>query len=119
MIENTPASALSDDQQDMLNQIEDNSWWFQYRAKVIVGLMNKYFDKVTQTVDIGGGNGYTTSVALQNGFKMSLLEPSEGACINAKKRGIDAHVGTLTDGYPKNNTYSQVLLLDVYNGIVD
>ena len=54
MIENTPASALSDDQQDMLNQIEDNSWWFQYRAKVIVGLMNKYFDKVTQTVDIGG-----------------------------------------------------------------
>lgn len=117
MIENTPASALSDDQQDMLNQIEDNSWWFQYRAKVIVGLMNKYFDKVTQTVDIGGGNGYTTSVALQNGFKMSLLEPSEGACINAKKRGIDARVGTLTDEYPKNNTYSQVLLLDVLEHI--
>lgn len=116
---NNQKTVFSDDTQNMLFQMEADSWWFQYRAKVIVGLMKKYFDETIKTIDIGGGNGYTTAVAKQKGFNMGLLEPSEGACQNAQKRGIDAHAGMLTDEYPKDGEYGQVLLLDVLEHIED
>lgn len=116
---NDQKTVFSDDDQNILFQMEADSWWFQYRAKVIVGLMKKYFDKTTKTMDIGGGNGYTTAVAKQKGFCMGLLEPSEVACRNAQKRGIDSHAGMLTDEYPKDGEYGQVLLLDVLEHIED
>lgn len=116
---NDRKTVFSDRAQDTLFQIEADSWWFQYRAKVITGLMERYFDKSTKTVDVGGGNGYTTAVAKQKGFDMSLLEPSEGACKNAMKRGIDAQVGMLTEEYPVDGEYKQTLLLDVLEHIED
>ena len=79
----------------------------------------RYFDKNAKTVDVGGGNGYTTAVAKQKGFDMSLLELSEGACKNAMKRGIDAHAGMLTKEYLTDGEYKQVLLLDVLEHIED
>lgn len=116
---NDQKTVFSDNTQNMLFQMEADSWWFQYRAGVIVGLMKKYFDKNAKTIDIGGGNGYTTAVAKQKGFNMELLEPSEAACRNARKRGIDSHAGMLTGEYPDDGEYGQVLLLDVLEHIED
>lgn len=116
---NDEETVFSDEIQDILFQMETNSWWFQYRAKVITGLMSSFFDKKTQTIDVGGGNGYTTAVAKKKGFNMALLEPSERACKNAAKRGIDAHTGMMTDDYPNDNEYKQVLLLDVLEHFED
>lgn len=110
-------TAFDDRTQDQLFQIEDGSWWFQYRAEVIVTLMCRYFDKYVQTEDIGGGNGYTTSAAAENGFWMQLLEPSERACKNAELRGINALCGVLSEDYPDDGAYNQVLLLDVLEHI--
>lgn len=116
---NDEKTFFTDDMQDALYQIESNSWWFQYRAKVITGLMEKYFDKSQKTVDVGGGNGYTTTVAQQSGFNMGLLEPSEEACKHAVQRGLDAKAGTLNEEYPGDGEYRQVLLLDVLEHIED
>ncbi len=116
---NDDKTVFSDETQDILYQMEANSWWFQYRAKVIIGLMHKHFYNQNMTVDVGGGNGYTTSITQLEGFKISLLEPSESACKNAEKRGIESHAGMLTDYYPKDGEYKQVLLLDVLEHIED
>lgn len=112
-------TVFSDEEQDILFQLEANSWWFQYRARVITGVMKRYFDPQLKTVDVGGGNGYTTSIAQQMGFSVALLEPSVRACENATKRGIDAHAGLMTDEYPNDNDFVQVLLLDVLEHIED
>jgi SAM-dependent methyltransferase len=112
-------TVFSDKTQDMLFQMEADSWWFQYRAKVITGLMSRYYEKSTKTVDVGGGNGYTTMIAQRSGFEMSLLEPSEEACRNARKRGIEAHAGLMTRDYPDDGMYEQALLLDVLEHIED
>ena len=48
---------------------------------------------------------------------MELLEPSKEACRNAKKRSISAHVGMLLDNYPNDETYGQLLLLDLLEHI--
>ena len=117
--ENDNRTVFSDEVQDDLFKIEADSWWFQYRAKLITGLMDKYFKRDVKTVDIGGGNGYTTAIAQKKGFNMALLEPSETACRNALKRGIDAHIGMLTEEYPEDGVYEQVLLLDVLEHIED
>ena len=113
------STVFSDDLQDKLFKIEADSWWFQYRAKVITGLMKQHYDMNVMTVDIGGGNGYTTAVAKRKGYNMGLLEPSEGACANARKRGIDAHAGMMTEQYPDDGSYHQALLLDVLEHIED
>ena len=42
---NEVETAFSEEQQNRLFSIEDKSWWFGYRAKVILMLLNKYFSK--------------------------------------------------------------------------
>lgn len=113
------STAFDSSTQNKLFRIEEDSWWFQYRSKIIVNLMRRFFDQCIQTTDIGGGNGFTTSVAAKNGFSMQLLEPSEEACRNAKRRGINATCGVMTEDYPVDHSYHQVLLLDVLEHLED
>lgn len=46
-------TAFSDETQGELMDLEDNSWWFTYRAEIIIGLMDRYFSKNKRTLDIG------------------------------------------------------------------
>ena len=117
---NAGATAFSDEQQDGLMDLEDDSWWFSYRAQVIIDRMDKFFDKSKITVDVGGGNGYTSGKAQKIGYKMGLIEPSFTACKNAKHRKIDTVCcGTVTDDSIYDNSIDQMLLLDVLEHIED
>ena len=108
---------FSSDVQNNLFEIEDKSWWFQYRAKVIESFASVYFDKTKLTVDIGGGNGYTTSILSKLGFNMGLLEPSYQACVNGKKRQIPyVKNGSIED---MDHPIDQYMLLDVLEHIED
>ena len=79
---------FSSQQQDMLFALEDESWWFTYRIRLIEKLLEKYFTKMLPLIDLGGGNGYS-AITLQNaGWNVSLLEPSAEGCSNARKRGV-------------------------------
>lgn len=113
------STVYSEKEQRTLFDLEQNSWWFKYRARVIVGLMRRYYNNKVPTIDVGGGNGYTTFVAAQNGFAMELLEPSSSACEHARERGITSTCGMLSDDYPPDSSYGQVLLLDVMEHIED
>ena len=113
----TPSTAFSDKQQQNLFLIEDNSWWFQYRATVIISLMKQFFNPLKTTFDIGGGNGYTTSVAQKAGFQMALIEPSQQACQNALKRGIQRVTCGTIENVALDASLEQILLLDVLEHI--
>ncbi len=76
--------SFSDKVQDGLFALEDTSWWFRYRAGVISLFAKKYLLKNRDTFDVGAGNGYTTMCMQKKGYRMVLLEPSYGACRNAK-----------------------------------
>ncbi len=103
--------------QDTLFAIEDTSWWFQYRAQVLIDMAERYFVREVETLDIGGGNGYTTSRLQQAGFRTALIEPSYEACIHAKQRGIPrCFCGELNDF---DEPISQCMMLDVLEHIED
>jgi SAM-dependent methyltransferase len=69
-------------------QIEDESFWFNYRNRVLIFLINKY--KFGNTfLDVGGGNGFVSSELFKNNINVILLEPGFEGCLNAKKRGVE------------------------------
>lgn len=113
-------SAFTDEMQDNLLQVEDGSWWFEYRAKVIITLAKMFFERDAMTIDIGGGNGYTTSVLMKNGFRVGLVEPNIHACKNARRRGIDTVCcGIVSDETISDGSVDQCMLLDVLEHIQD
>lgn len=116
--ENDVKSKFSDAAQDDLFGIEDTSWWFQYRARVIERIAHDFFKKERCLFDVGGGNGYTTYHLQELGYDSALLEPSPAACINAKKRGLRTVIcGTLAEDTVKDASMKQITILDVLEHI--
>ncbi len=108
---------FSAEAQDELFSTEDISWWFQYRAQVLIDMAERYFVRETEILDIGGGNGYTTSRLQQAGFQTALLEPSYEACLHAKQRGVPRCFCGVLDDY--DEPIQQCMLLDVLEHIED
>lgn len=115
--ETTVASAFSKEMQDSLFVTEDSSWWFQYRAQVLIDMAERYFSREVETLDIGGGNGYTTSRMQHAGFLTALLEPSYEACRHARMRGVPRCFCGELDDYDEQ--ISQCMMLDVLEHIED
>lgn len=114
------ASKFSAEAQNDLFEIEDTSWWFQYRSQVICQIANKFLRKEHSIFDVGGGNGYTTNKMAAEGYSMALLEPSPAACWNAKRRGLRTVIcGTLEQETVIDDSMEQLLLLDVLEHIED
>lgn len=113
-------TAFSKEQQDDLYCLEDQSWWFRYRSIVIIKLLDCHFDKEKMTLDIGGGNGYTTLQAMKSGYRVGLMEPSAEACRHAMERGIpNVCCGTLNECSMADGSIEQMMLLDVLEHIED
>ena len=113
-------TGFSEEDQDALYELEDVSWWFRYRADVIFHMAEKYLSSNKITLDVGGGNGYTTLRMQEKGYCIALLEPSFQACKNAKQRGIHTVIcGTLTYEDVKECSVMQFMLLDVLEHIED
>lgn len=111
------SSKFTDIEQNDLYNIEDTSWWFQYRARVIKKIADKYLVKEENIYDIGGGNGFTTAYLQSKGYKVALIEPNYQACQNAQNRGIHNIIcGAINDSI-RNNSLSQCMLLDVLEHI--
>ena len=72
-----------------LIKIENNSFWFNHRNKII-GTIIKKFPIDGDFADVGGGNGYQLMKIsqLNPSNKNILIEPGQLGCINAKKRKI-------------------------------
>lgn len=111
------STKFSDIEQDELFGTEDTSWWFQYRADVIAKIFMEYCDVESPVFDIGGGNGYTSSILKQSSRKIGVIEPSYGACLNAKRRNIEYVICDSIREDSPDSTLEQVMLLDVLEHI--
>lgn len=72
---------------DVCFAIEDSSFWFNHRNKIILELLNNFPPKGV-TIDVGGGNGFVTREIENSGRDAILLEPGLAGVLNAKKRNI-------------------------------
>ncbi len=81
------STAYTDSRQQKYYELEDQSWWYQHREKIFLFLINQFFNKKQMILDIGGGNGFNTKAVQNAGYDVTLIEPTEKACENAKERG--------------------------------
>lgn len=97
-------------------QIEDNSFWFIHRARIILFYIKKYFWKEISFCDIWWWNAYTTSIIHDYIKNTTILEPWYEWCLNAKKRWI-SHIicWILDDKFDKQ--YDLIWIFDVLEHI--
>jgi SAM-dependent methyltransferase len=100
-------------------EIEENSFWFKHRNKVIVEILSK-FPAPGTLYDVGGGNGYVAWELSNNGFEVVLVEPFLPACRNAKARGLSSIIcGEFEKAGFRDGVLPAVGLFDVIEHIKD
>lgn len=103
---------------NVLFSIEEQSFWFQHRNRCIEKMMQVYPSK--SFVDVGGGNGFVTWYLQEQGYDITLLEPSIQACQNAKFRGVKKIIcGLFKEEYIRENSVEGICLFDVLEHIKD
>ena len=116
----TITTAFNDSVQDGLIALEEESWWFEYRATVVKTMLDRYMDKNSLIWDVGAGNGYTTLFIQKRGYHVATLEPSYEACKNARTRGVkNVHCGTLDPDGINDGSLESIMVLDVIEHIED
>ena len=97
-----------------LFSIEDNSWWFRYRNKIIESGISRFLTQKCVIVDVGGGNGFVASHLSKIGFDVVLFEPGLQGCKNARRRGLKKIVcAPFSSKIVKRGSVSAVGLFDV------
>lgn len=100
-------------------EIEDDSFWFQHRNKVILSAIQHYAPD-SLFFDIGGGNGYIAKYLEEHQIPTVLVEPGMEGALNARKRGLTNVVcSTFEDAGMKPNVCQAVGLFDVVEHIED
>lgn len=77
-------------------EIEDQSFWFAHRNKIICETVKKYIIN-GPIFDVGGGNGLVANCLCNYGFEAVLVEPGIDGCLNGKKRGLNNIVNYIID----------------------
>jgi SAM-dependent methyltransferase len=104
---------------DSCFQLEDSSFWFKHRNKIIVDQLNTE-NPTGLVLDVGGGNGFVTLALQKIGLKSVLVEPNLTGCINAQNRGVKNIInGDLKDLENKNIKVDIICAFDVIEHIPD
>lgn len=98
-------------------QIEDDSFWFRHRNRIIEWSVKKYSPDKT-FFDIGGGNGFVSLGLQRKGIKTVLLEPGYAGCINARNRGVTNVIcSVIENDVIQDNSIESAGLFDVIEHI--
>jgi SAM-dependent methyltransferase len=113
------AVAYPDEANAFCFQIEEQSFWFNYRNRFIVETIRN-FPPGGAIADIGAGNGYV-ALALKNaGFAVIAIEPGPAGARNARLRGLDPVVcATFGDAALRPQSLDAAGLFDVLEHISD
>lgn len=104
---------------DLCYQIEEESFWFKHRNKLIVEVVRN-FPPPGEILDIGGGNGYVAAELHKNGFNTILVEPGTSGVKNARRRSISNIIcSSLDDADFKKKSLPSIGLFDVIEHIED
>jgi len=108
-----------DDGNDLYYEIEDQSFWFINRNKIIHEVVKKYSIE-GPIFDVGGGNGYVSKNLCNNGYEAVLVEPCIDGCINARKRDLKNIINSNFDINSFNpNSIPNIGIFDVLEHIAD
>ena len=108
-----------DEAHQILADIEERSFWFRHRNRVILWMAQRY-PCDGPLLDVGGGNGFQ-SLALQNVLpSVVMVEPGPDGCRIARARGVRRVVqGQLQDLGLQPDSVGGVGLFDVLEHVRD
>ncbi|HQZ64762.1 MAG TPA: class I SAM-dependent methyltransferase [Planctomycetaceae bacterium] len=86
---NTDIEVISypSDGNDTCFRIEEDSFWFLHRNRIIGSLVSNFCSKGV-FFDVGGGNGFVAKALQDQGQTTVLVEPGGPGVANAMKRGV-------------------------------
>jgi len=100
-------------------EIEDQSFWFKNRNKIVFEVIKKY--SISGPIfDVGGGNGYVSNYLDKSGFETVLIEPGIDGCLNARERGLKYIINSnfdTTHFYP--DSIPNICIFDVLEHVKD
>lgn len=99
-------------------EVEDNSFWYVHRKKIILYALRNFGFHDETVFDIGGGNGYVGKFLQDNGFNVILCEPDIRGVLHARHRGLQNTIcATIEEAKFKNNSLENVCFFDVLEHI--
>ena len=94
--------------------LEDKSWWYKLRNKIIESGIKRNPPLDNTIVDVGAGNGFVAAYLEKCGFQTILFEMGLQGINNAKKRGLNNLVNAPLDKTTvKPNSIPAIGLFDV------
>lgn len=108
----TPDSAYSKSVSETRSALDESSWWYSVRNRVIAHILPQS-RKNTLTIDVGGGTGIVSTHLRTLGHECVVVEPSLDSAIAAAQRGLLTICGTLTELQLPSHSVSQVVCCDV------
>jgi SAM-dependent methyltransferase len=97
---------------DALREVEDRSFWFRHRNRVVAELLRRY-PIVGTFADVGGGNGCLAAHLASVGHNVVVVEPGEGGCHHARARGLQVCQSTIEESPFGANSLGAVGAFDV------
>jgi len=73
---------------ETLKQVESTHFWFSARRKKICQVFDRYVDRGSSILEIGGGTGYVAEKLIAKGFSVHLSDIHANGLFFAQKRGI-------------------------------
>lgn len=103
---------------DWCAAVEDDSWWFQHRNRVLIEVMRR-FPPAAPLYDIGGGNGVVASALEEVGIRTVVVEPGAAGARRARERGLRAICATLEGAGLSAASVAAIGMFDVVEHIED
>ena len=112
------STAYSEQDHELCLAVEDDSWWFQHRNRVLIDLLRR-FPPSQPLYDVGGGNGVVAAALCRAGIRTLVVEPGAAGAANARRRGLEAIQATLADCGAARGSIGSIGVFDVVEHIED
>ena len=112
------STAYSEQSHEWCLSVEDDSWWFQHRNRVLIDLLRR-FAPSQPLYDVGGGNGVVAAALCSAGIRALVVEPGAAGVGNARRRGLEAIQATLADCGAARGSIGSIGVFDVVEHIED
>jgi SAM-dependent methyltransferase len=120
-IAETPtAVSYPSDGNDVCFGLEDGSFWFRHRNRILLEAMRNFPPRGRAVLDVGGGNGFVTRAMQDAGYEAVLIEPNAQGARNAVQRGVRNVISGALESIGLNAAaVGAVALFDVIEHVAD
>ncbi len=92
----------------------------RYRAKKTLNIIQKYFPKATNILDVGCNYGFLVSELVKHNYRAAGIELNKAAVAACEKSGLDVKQSSIEDFLPDCRIkYDLIILAHVFEHLVD